>query len=87
MQAIYVGALLVLSGLLTLAAPPIWQDWLGGRSADSPVPSGTSDAEGFDAGFDLANNNPGIALIAIGVILLLAGLCALFDTNLALDPA
>jgi hypothetical protein len=86
MPAIQVGALLFLSGLLTLAAPPIRRDWLGGRSVDSPVPSGTLEADGFDAGFDL-ENNPGVALVALGVILLLAGLYALWGPSPTAGPA
>jgi hypothetical protein len=37
------------------------------------VPPDVSEAEEFDVGFDL-ENNPGVALIAMGAILLLAGL-------------
>jgi hypothetical protein len=86
MPAIEVGAALVLSGLLTLLAPPIWRDWLGGSSVDSTVPPRTSEAEEFDAGFDL-ESNPGFALIAMGTILLLAGLFELWDESSTPDPA
>jgi hypothetical protein len=70
----------VSSGLQTLAAPPIWRDWLGGRGVDAPVPPDVSEAEEFDVGFDLENNR-GVALIAMGAILLLAGLCALWEPS------
>jgi uncharacterized protein YjeT (DUF2065 family) len=59
MLAIWVGALLVLGGLLTLAAPPVWRRHVKRREPGSDI--------------DPERGWPGMALIAMGVILLLAG--------------
>ena len=80
MQAIWVGASLVLVGLASVAIRRIRRAWLGGRSADPPSPPATWGADEPDIGFDL-ESNPCFALIALGVILVLAGL---FDS---LDPS
>jgi hypothetical protein len=83
MLVIWLGALFVLSGLLFLATQPIWRGRLSEarRKRASAVPRDTmKPAEPMTlephkpgAGFGLKENWPGLALIALGGILLLAG--------------
>jgi uncharacterized protein YjeT (DUF2065 family) len=86
MPAIWVGALLVVSGLLTQAAPRGWRSWLGGNDADPPAPRDGLEAVELGVGFDL-EDDLGLALIVMGVILVLAGLCALWDSSSVAGPA
>ena len=68
------GALLVVVGLLELAGPPIWRGRLSGkRSRVATVASNTLEPKEPGAGFTLAASWPGIALIALGAVLLLVG--------------
>jgi hypothetical protein len=86
MAAIEVGASLILVGLVSLAAPPFWRSRLGGASDHPSAAPGAMEPDEPDIGFDL-ENNPCLALIAMGVILLLAGLCELLMSGSIPDPA
>ncbi|MEK0082858.1 hypothetical protein [Benzoatithermus flavus] len=70
MLAIVLGALLVVGGVLYMAAQPIWR----GRLSERRTPAGaTLEPEKPAAGFGLAANWPGLALVALGALLLLVG--------------
>ncbi len=73
MLVVLLGTLLVVGGLVLLAAPPIWRGRLSGRRAPSPVAGDTLEPRKPGAGFGLATNWPGLALIVLGAVLLLAG--------------
>jgi hypothetical protein len=80
MPAIWVGASLVLAGLVWSAARSLWRAWPGQRSAGSSPPPAILQTDEPDIGFDLGSN-PCFALIALGIILLLAGIFALLDPD------
>jgi hypothetical protein len=70
----WLGALLVASGVLFMAAQPIWRARLSGRRSRSAVVADrTLEPRRPGAGFSLRSNWPGLALIALGAILLLVG--------------
>ena len=74
MAVIIVGVLLVFVGVLLMAYKAIWQGRLSGASRrDSIVESTTLEPKGSSAAFDPRANWLGIALIALGTILLLVG--------------
>ena len=74
MTVIYIGALLVFGGVLFMAFKAIWRGRLSGASRrDSMVESTTLEPQGRSAAFDLKANWPGLALIALGTILLFVG--------------
>jgi hypothetical protein len=73
MLVILLGALLVVGGLVLLAGPPIWRGRLSGRQSGAPVARPTLEPREPAAGFGLARSWPGLALIALGAVLLLAG--------------
>ena len=74
MAVIWLGALLVLSGLLFMAAQALWRGRLSGRRFRSAsVAANTLEPRKPSAGFGLATNWPGLALVALGAILLLVG--------------
>ena len=74
MTVIYIGALLVIGGMLSMAYKAIWQGRLSGASRrDAMVKSTTLEPQGRSAAFDPKANWPGLSLIALGTILLLAG--------------
>jgi hypothetical protein len=72
MLAAWVGALLVLSGLLTLAAPPIWRRHVSGRQPRPPVGRDSPETGEPWIEIDPEGDWPGIALVAMSAILLLA---------------
>ena len=73
MTVIYIGALLVIGGMLSMAYKAIWQGRLSGASPrDAMVKSTTLEPQGRSAAFDPKANWLGLALIALGTILLLA---------------
>ena len=86
MPAIWIGASFVLVGLVSMAARPLWRAWPGRGSVGSPAPAGISGGNDFDASLDLGSN-PGVALIAMGVILLLAGMFELWGESPVPNPA
>jgi hypothetical protein len=74
MTVIFVGALLVIGGVLFIAYKAIWRGRLSGASRRaSIVESTTLEPQGRSAAFDPKANWPGLALIALGTILLLVG--------------
>jgi uncharacterized membrane protein len=74
MTVIYIGALLVFGGVLLMAYKAIVRGRLSGASRrDSMVESTTLEPQGRSAAFDPKANWPGLALIALGAILLFVG--------------
>jgi hypothetical protein len=74
MLAIWFGALLVLAGIVFMAAQPIRRGQLSGRRSRSEVVgANTLEPRMPAAGFDLATNWPGLVLVFLGAILLLFG--------------
>jgi dipeptide/tripeptide permease len=73
MTVIYIGALLVIGGMLSMAYKAIWQGRLSGANRrDSMAKSTTLEPLGRSAAFDPKANWLGLALIGLGTILLLA---------------
>jgi hypothetical protein len=73
MTVIYIGALLVFGGMLSMVYKAIWQGRLSGASRrDAMVKSTTLEPQGRSAAFDPKANWLGLALIGLGTILLLA---------------
>jgi hypothetical protein len=74
MALIWLGASLVVVGVLFVVAQPIWRGRLsGGRRLRSVEASDTLEPEKPASGFSLKSNWPGLAMIALGAVLLLAG--------------
>lgn len=73
MAVILLGALLVFGGLLFLAAQPIWRGRLSAIRRKSTAAEPTLEPPNPGAGFAVKDNWPGLALILLGGILLLAG--------------
>jgi hypothetical protein len=71
----WLGALLVVSGVVLTAAPPIWRGQLSERRSRSAAGATdrTLEPRRPGAGFGLKRNWPGLALIALGAVLLLVG--------------
>lgn len=69
----WLGALLVVVGVLLLATPAIWRGRLSGRLSRSTASDRTLEPRRPGAGFSLKTSWPGFALIALGAILLLVG--------------
>jgi len=78
MLVIWLGALLVLGGLVFIVAQPIWRARLSDARRTSPAKSRatlephTLEPRRPGAGFGLKANWPGLVLIVLGSILLLA---------------
>jgi hypothetical protein len=71
MVTIWLGALLVFAGVLFLVAKAIWKGPMSGPSGSR---AGTLEPPGSGISvFRLSRNWPGLALIALGALLLLAG--------------
>jgi len=74
MLVIWLGALLVLGGLLFMAYQPIWRGRLSdAKRKSSELPHDTLEPRRPGAGFGLKANWPGLLLIVLGGILLLVG--------------
>jgi hypothetical protein len=74
MPTVWLGALLVLSGVLFMAGQAIWHGRLSGRrSRAAAADANTLEPRKPGAGLGLATNWPGLALVALGALLLLAG--------------
>ena len=73
MILIWLGALLVLGGMLQMAFQPIWRGRLSGRRRLRSRRPDTLEPARPGAGFGIKSNWPGLAMIALGAALLLAG--------------
>lgn len=75
MPYIWLGALMILCGLVYMAAQAIWRGPLSAPSQPpSPVAADTLEPRQRGVRFlGLARNWPGLVLIALGVVLLMAG--------------
>lgn len=71
MVVIWLGALLVIGGVVYMAAQAIWRGRLSGRRSRSTAAGDTLEPRERGGGFGLATNWPGLVLIALGAILLL----------------
>jgi hypothetical protein len=74
MLVVCLGALFVLAGMLYMAAQPIWRGRLSAarRTSAASVPNATLEPRRPGTGFGLKANWPGLVLIVVGGILLLA---------------
>jgi drug/metabolite transporter (DMT)-like permease len=71
---IWLGALLIVGGVVLTAIPPMLQGRLSRvRRVQSPRPSNTLEPERPAKGLSLQNNWPGLALMVLGAILMLIG--------------
>jgi hypothetical protein len=73
MTLIWLGVLLVFGGMILLIYQPIWRGRLSGRRRLRSRPIDTLEPERPASGFGLKPNWPGLALVALGAALLLAG--------------
>ena len=73
MLAIWLGALLVIGGLVYMAGQAIWRGRLSERRPRVATADDTLEPRERGGGFGLATNWPGFALIALGALLLLVG--------------
>ena len=73
MTFIGLGVILVFGRVLQMAFQPIWRGRLSGRTRLRSRPSDTLEPEGSAGGFGIKTNWPGLALIALGAAMLLAG--------------
>jgi hypothetical protein len=74
MFVIYLGALFVLCGVLFMAAQPLWRGRLSAaRRISSEIPGATLEPRHPGAGLGLKRNWPGLVLVVLGGVLLLAG--------------
>ena len=73
MTFVWLGALLLLTGVVFMAAQPLWRGRLsGGKRLRSGEPSGTLEPPRPAGGFGIRSNWPGLALVSLGAVLLLA---------------
>ena len=74
MLLIWLGALMILCGVLFMATQAIWRGRLSqARRPQSTVPAPTLEPRDRGGAFGLKANWPGFALVALGVILLFVG--------------
>jgi hypothetical protein len=73
---VWLGALLLVAGLVALAIPPIRRARLSGRQPRAGVAVDTLEPRKPGAGFGLASNWPGLALVGLGALLLLLAAAA-----------
>jgi hypothetical protein len=73
MTLIWLGVILVFGGVLQMAFQPIWRGRLSGRTRLRSRPGDTLEPEKPAGGFGIKTNWPGLALVALGGAMLLAG--------------
>jgi hypothetical protein len=72
MALVWIGALLVLIGVLILAVQPLQRGRLSGGRLREPKASDTLEPRRPGSGFGIKSNWPGLALVGFGIVLLLA---------------
>ena len=73
----WLGAMLVICGVLFMAAQAIWRGRLShARQAQSPGTGPTLEPKQRAAGFGLSANWPGFLLVGVGAVLLFLGFAA-----------
>ena len=88
MTLVMIGALLVFAGVVFMAAQPLWGRLSGRRRLDQSIGNGLGPEGRSDTleprtpakGFGIKSNWPGLAMVAVGAILLLAGAAFCFNT-------
>jgi hypothetical protein len=71
---VWIGALLVVSGIVFMARQPLLRGRLsGGKRLGSGQASDTLEPQRAAGGFGIKSNWPGLALVALGAVLLLVG--------------
>jgi hypothetical protein len=82
MTLVMIGALLILAGTVFMAAQPLWRGRLSsvkrpdqrvGQGLGPEVASDTLEPVRPARGFGIKSNWPGLAMVAAGAVLLLAG--------------
>jgi drug/metabolite transporter (DMT)-like permease len=74
MTLVWLGALLVFGGVVFMAAQPLWRGRLSrARPLRSAERSDTLEPQRPATGFGIKSNWPGLALVVVGAVLLLAG--------------
>ena len=73
MTLIWLGVILVFGGVLQMEFQPIWRSRLSGRTRLRSRPSDTLEPERPTGGFGIKTNWPGLALVALGAAMVLAG--------------
>jgi hypothetical protein len=80
MLFIYLGALFIFGGVLFMAAQPLWRGRLSDARRTRQIGAPPSEISGATleprrpgAGFGLKENLPGLVLVALGGVLILAG--------------
>ena len=74
MTLIWLGALLIVVGVVLTAIPPLWLSRLSRvRRVPARRPSNTLEPDRPARGLGLMDNWPGLALMVIGAVLLLVG--------------
>jgi hypothetical protein len=72
MVLIWVGALLLLSGLMFMAAQPLWRGRLSGGRIGTAKAGKTLEPPRPTGGLSIKANWPGLVLVALGAVLMLA---------------
>ena len=73
MTLVWLGALLLLTGVVFMAAQPLWRARLsGGKRLPSGELRGTLEPQRPTGGFGIRSNWPGLALVSLAAVLLLA---------------
>ena len=74
MGLVWIGALLILGGVVFMAAQPLLRGRLsGGKRLPSSGSSDTLEPQRPAGGFGIEYNWPGFALVGLGAVLLLVG--------------
>ena len=71
MLLLVLGAALMIVGIVFLAGPPIWRDRISGGKPRATA-GATLEPQRPGSGFRLTTNWPGLALLVLGGVLLLA---------------
>lgn len=72
MSLVWIGALLLVAGVVYMAIQPLRRAPLSGGQIRPGKTRGTLEPRRPGSGFDIRSNLPGLALVAAGAVLLLA---------------